>query len=177
MSNKLDSLSISSRVLEYPFIQLEKWRTDAHKKLDELAEQKRLEIEKTISEYRMIFAEKNNEQKRKIELLKKQLNSLSRQTQVVNKDIKYLDNKIEEAKLFLQLIEKHSIRVSTYAFFVNIRTNLFDSQPSRITQSLSPKPVLSTNSIRNPRPEFKELVSHRNKQRIDKKRSLSVSLL
>ncbi|CAF3461108.1 unnamed protein product [Rotaria sp. Silwood1] len=175
--NKFEFLSISSRILEYPFIQLEKWRTDAHQKLDQLAEQKRQEIQQKISEYRIIFTEKTNEQKQKIELLKKQLNNLSQQTHVANKEIKYLEDKINETKIFLHSIEKHSIKVSTYAFFVNIRTNFFDLQTSRINQSSSPIVTSSTQSTRNTRSELKEFMNNGNKQHLDKKRSLSVSLL
>ncbi|CAF1211098.1 unnamed protein product [Rotaria sordida] len=175
--NKFESLSISSRILEYPFIQLEKWRTDAHEKLDQLAEQKRREIQKKIAEYQIIFIEKTNEQKQKIDLLKKQLNNLSRQTYITNKEIKYLDDKINETKIFLNSIEKHSIKISTYAFFVNIRTNFFDLQTSKIIQSPSSIITQSTQSTRNTRSELKEFVNNANKQRLDKKRSLSVSLL
>ncbi|CAF4770070.1 unnamed protein product, partial [Rotaria sp. Silwood2] len=174
LNNKFESLSISSRILEYPFIQLEKWRTDAHQKLDQLAEQKRQEIQRKISEYRIIFTEKTNEQKQKIELLKKQLNNLSRQTHVANKEIKYLEDKINETKIFLHSIEKHSIKVSTYAFFVNIRTNFFDLQTSRIAQLASP---IISQSTRKTRFDLKEFMNNGNKQRLDKKRSLSVSLL
>jgi chromosome segregation ATPase len=161
--NKLKSLSVSSRILEVPFVQLEKWRRDAHQKLDELAEQKRREIQEKISEYQIEFTKKTNEQKQKIEILIKRLNDLSRQTQIANKDIKYLDEKIIETKTFFSSIKKHSIEVSTYAFFVNIRTNFFDCQ---------------TSTSRKARPESKEPVSNGNKHHFDhKKRSLSVSLL
>ena len=73
--------------------------------------------------------------------------------------------------MFIQSIEKHSIKVSAYAFFVNIRTNFFDS-PS--IQSGTP---IIAQSTRNTRPEVKELVSNGNKHRFHKKRSLSISLL
>ena len=173
LSKKFHSLSLSSRILESPFIQLEKWRIDAHRKLDQLAEQKRQEIQTKISEYRIIFTKKTNEQKQKIEILKKQMNDLSRQTHVANKDMKYLQDKIDETQCFLQSIDKHSIKVVPYDFFVNIRTHFFDMHTSRIVQPTSPSVV----QTRNARPEFKELVSNGNKQRFDKKRSLSVSLL
>ena len=107
-----------SCILESPFIQLEQWRTDAHRKLDELAEQKREEIQRKISEYRTIFNENINEQKHKIKIVRKQLNDLFRQTHVTNKDIKYLESKINETKTFLQSIEKHSIQVSAYEFLL-----------------------------------------------------------
>jgi seryl-tRNA synthetase len=123
--NKFKTFSISPRILELPFLQLEKWRKDAHQKLDQLAEQKRQEIQQKISEYQIQFTKKTNEQKQKIEILIKHLNDLSRQTQIANKDIKYLEEKIIETKNFFQSIEKHSIKVSTYCFSVNIRTNFF----------------------------------------------------
>jgi exonuclease VII large subunit len=151
LNKKFKNLSIPSRILENPFLQLEKWRRDAHQKLDQLAQQKRQEIQQKISEYQIEFTKKTNEQKQKIEILIKRLNYLSRQTQIANKDIKYLEEKILESKNFLQSLDQHSIKVSTYAFCVNIQTNFFDSS-------------------RNPRPES---VKHR----FQKKRSLSVSLL
>ncbi|CAF1620874.1 unnamed protein product [Rotaria magnacalcarata] len=177
--NELESVSVSSRISEYPFIQLEKWRTDAHKKLDQLAEEKRQEIKRKISEYQIIFTEKTNEQKQKIELLKKQLNDLTRKTHVITKDIKHIEDKIKETKSFLQSIEKHSIKISTYAFFVNIRTMFFDSQTSKMVQSPSPLPTViqTAQSKRNTRSELKEFLNNTNKKCLDKKRSLSVSLL
>jgi seryl-tRNA synthetase len=174
LSNKFQSLSISSRISESPFIQLEKWRIDAHRKLDQLAEQKRQEIQMRISEYRTIFTKKANEQKQNIEILKKRMNDLSRQTHMANKDMKYFEDKINQIQYFLQSIEKHSIKVSACEFFVNIRTQFFGTQSSRIIQPTT-SPI--TVQMRNARPELKELVSNGNKQRFDKKRSLSVSLL
>jgi seryl-tRNA synthetase len=166
LNNKLQCLSISPRILESPFIQLEKWRTEAHQKLDQLAEQKRQEIETKISEYRIIFTKKSNEQKQKIEILKKRIKDFSRQTHLANKDIQYLEDKINETTTFLQSIEKHSIKVSAYAFFVDIRTNFFDSRTVQSPTIVQP--------MRNTRSEVKEFVSKGNKQRLDKKRSLSV---
>jgi hypothetical protein len=171
--NKLKSLSISSCILEIPFIQLEKWRRDAHQKLDRIAEQKHQEIQQKITEYQIEFTKKTNEQKQKIEILIKHLNDLSRQTQITTKNIKYLEEKIIETKTFLQSITKHSIKVSTYSFSVNIQTNFFDSQTLRTTPSSSPNIIQS----RKTRPESKEFVSNGTKQRFDKKRSSSVCLL
>jgi chromosome segregation ATPase len=164
-SNKLKSLSISSRIFELPFLQLEKWRRDAHHKLDQLAEQKRQEIQAKISEYQVEFTKRINEQKQKIEILIKRLNDLSRQTQIANKEIKSLEEKIMETKTFFSSIEKHSIKLSTSVFVVNIRTNFFDCPIS--TSSL---PTQS----RKARPELKESDKHRFNH---KKRSLSASLL
>lgn len=173
LSKKFQSVKISSRILENPFIQLEKWRKDAHKKLDELAEQKRQEIHEKISDYQIQFTKKTNEQKQKIEILIKHLNDLSQQTHIANKDIKYLEEKIFEMKYLLQSIDKHSIKLSIDLFSVNIRTNFFDSQSSRNSPIISP-PVIQA---RKTRPEFKESVSNGTKKRFDIKRSLSVSLL
>jgi seryl-tRNA synthetase len=152
-------------VFELPFIQLEKWRRDAHQKLDQLAEQKRQEIQEKISEYQIEFTKKTNEQKQKIELLIKRLNDLSRQTQIANKEIKFLEEKLAETKIFFSSVEKHSIKLSTSDFTVNIRTTFFDRQTSA-----SPIPT----QPRKSRPETKESDKHRFDH---KKRSLSVSLL
>lgn len=169
LSKKFQTLKISSRILENPFIQLEKWRKDAHKKLDELAEEKRQEIQKKISTYQIEFTKKTNEQRQKIEILIKHLNDLTRQTQIANKDIKYLEEKIFDFKYFLQSIDKHSIKLSTSSFSVEIQTNFFDSRPTKNSPSIF--------SLRKSRPESKEPVSHGPKKRFDIKRSLSVSLL
>lgn len=175
--SKCQSVSISTRVLDYPFIELEKWRIDAHRKLDQLAERKRHEIQKKISEYRNIFTEKINEQKQKLELLKNQLADLSQKTYVTNKEIKYLENKVNETKLFLQSIEKHSIKISTYAFFVNIRPNFFDSHDSKTLALTTSKIIQSTKPTRNTSTILKECIKTKNKQYLDKKRSLSICLL
>lgn len=165
LSEQCQCLSISKRFLESPFIQLEKWRRDAHEKLDQLAEEKRREIQEKISQYQSEFNRKRHEQKQKLELVLKRFNDLSRQSQLTHKDIKYLEDKLLETKTFLSSIEKHSIKLSTSTFLVTIRTNFFDPSPCT-----SPLPQ----SSRKSRPESKELP---HKHRFEKKRSLSASLL
>lgn len=158
LNERCKHLSISKRIVENPLIQLEKWRRDAHEKLDQLAEAKRREIQEKIHQYQMEFHRKRHEQKQKIEILSKRLNDLSRQSQMTNKDIKYLEEKLLEMKTFFSSIEKHFLKLSTNTFLVQIRTNLFDASPCT-----SPIP-------RKSRSETKE-------HRFEKKRSLSASLL
>lgn len=160
LSEQCQCLSISKRIMENPLIHLEKWRRDAHEKLEQLADEKRREIEEKISQYQIEFNRKRHEQKQKLEILLKRLNDLSRQSQLTHKDIKYLEEKLLETKTFFSSIEKHSIKLSTSSFLVGIRTNFFESSPTS-----SPLPQ----SSRKSRPE--------NKHRLDKKRSLSASLL
>lgn len=158
LNERCKHLSISKRIVENPFLQLEKWRRDAHEKLDQIAEIKHREIQEKIHQYQMEFPRKRHEQKQKIEILAKRLTDLSRQNQLSNKDIKYLEEKILELKTFFSSIEKHFIKLSTNTFLVQIRTNLFDISPST-------SPI-----ARKSRLENKE-------HRFDKKRSLSASLL
>lgn len=160
--SKLKSLTVSPRVSESPFVQLEKWRRDAHQKLDQLAEEKRQEIQQHITDYQKEFLRQTNEQKQKLNSLKKRLIDLTRQTQIASKDLKNLDEKLLETKNFILSTEKHSIKLSICTFSVQIRTNLFDS---------------SAASPRRARPETREPPPRPTKPRVDKKRSLSASLL
>lgn len=160
--SKLKSLTVSPRVSESPFVQLEKWRRDAHQKLDQLAEEKRQEIQQHITDYQKEFLRQTNEQKQKLNSLKKRLIDLTRQTQIASKDLKNLDEKLLETKNFILSTEKHSIKLSICTFSVQIRMNLFDS---------------SAASPRRARPETREPPPRLTKPRVDKKRSLSASLL
>ncbi|CAF1359785.1 unnamed protein product [Adineta ricciae] len=169
-SKKLSTLSISPRVLELPFLQLEKWRHDAHEKLDELAEQKRQEIHIKIAEYRAILTKQVSEQKHQLDKLKRYLNDLSRQTNLATKDMKSFENQLNETRQFLTNVEKHSIQLSTEGFSVHIQTHYFETNISQ--------PIQRTDSIRSARSEKKESpVSNGLKRRFIKKRSLSVCLL
>ncbi|UJR29175.1 hypothetical protein I4U23_010389 [Adineta vaga] len=162
---KLSTLSISSRILENPFVELEKWRLNAHKKLDQLAEEKRQEIQIKIAEYRTIFTKQICEQRSQIEILQQRFNDFSRQIHLSTKDLNDLENQIISTRQFFHNIDKHSIKLNSPGeFSVQIQTDFFDLQPSL---------------GRHSRSERKESPPIRNeiKRRSIKKRSASVCVL
>lgn len=170
---------MSPRIFEIPFLQLEKWRKEAHIKLDQLAEQKRQEIQCRIAEYQTVLLKRTTEQKQRLDSIRKRFNDVSRQQQSNHRELKSLEEKLDQTREFLHSIEKHSIKVSAYDFFVNIRTHFFDSQATRTVQTLPPPvpppvPPSPSPSIRSSRPESKD---PKMKTRPEKKRSLSVCLL
>ena len=112
---KLRSLSIPSRISETPKIQLEKWRVEAHRKLDQLAEQKRQELQTKIDDYRTMLAKRTREHRQMIDWIRRQ------------PDRSQGDEQIEQIKQFLRSVDQHSIQISSYDFFVNIRVQLLEN--------------------------------------------------
>jgi hypothetical protein len=85
LSFRFNGLVISSHILEQPFTALEKWRLDSHDKIDQMAENKRQEINIKIEEYRSMFAIENNKQIEEINVIKKMILELIQDTDASGK--------------------------------------------------------------------------------------------
>jgi hypothetical protein len=131
LSSRFEQMIISPDILEKPFIELEKWRVKAHEKIDQIVEDKRREIDGKIEEYRIIFAEKNNEQLQKINASKKIMAELIQDADASRKQMDDLQTSIDEAEKYLQSLLTHGINVinSSPICYVDIDTQFFDYQP------------------------------------------------
>jgi hypothetical protein len=130
-------LTISSNILNEPFLKIEQWRIEAYHQIDEIVEKKIEEIRVKIDEYRMIFDTRKNEQLAKIARYKQKIAELFRETQVANKDLSNLKKSIEKMQNDLKIFDQHSIEVLSNRSFIHIRMKLNDSKPSSSPTSSS----------------------------------------
>jgi len=130
LSSRFDHTPISSDILKKPFDQLEKWRVEAHKKIDQIVENKRDEINDKIEEYRIVFATKNDEQIKKINANKKVIVELIQEADASRKQMDDLQAVINEAEKYLETLTTHKINVINPSpiCYVNIDTQFFDCQ-------------------------------------------------
>jgi hypothetical protein len=129
LSTRLQSLTISSNILNEPFLKIEQWRIDAYHQIDEIVEKKFQEIRIKIEEYRIIFDTIRNEQLEKIVRYKQKISELFRETQVANKDLTNLQKSIEKIQNDLNIFDKHSIEIlsnRSIVHSINIRMKLND---------------------------------------------------
>jgi hypothetical protein len=111
LSLRLQSLTISTNILDDPFLKIEEWRRNAYRQIDEIVKKKFEEIQIKIDEYRQIFDTIRNEQLERIARYKQKIADLFRKTQVANKDISNLQKSIEKIQNDLNIFDKHSIEV------------------------------------------------------------------
>ncbi len=137
LSSRLQSLTISSNILDEPFRKIEQWRVDAYHQIDEIVEKKFQEIRMNIEEYRVIFDTKKNEQLAKIARYKQKIAELFRETQVANKDLSNLKKSIDKMQNDLKIFDQHAIEVVSNRSFIHIRMKLNDSKPSSSPTSSS----------------------------------------
>jgi hypothetical protein len=137
LSSRLQSLTISSNILNEPFLKIEQWRIEAYHQIDEIVEKKFEEIRVKIDEYRVIFDTRKNEQLAKIVRYKQKIAELFRETQVANKDLSNLKKSIEKMQNDLKIFDQHSIEVLSNRSFIHIRMKLNDSKPSSSPTSSS----------------------------------------
>ncbi len=133
LSTRLQSLTISSNILNEPFLKIEQWRVEAYHQIDEIVEKKFEEIRRKIDEYRVIFDTIRNEQLEKIVRYKQKIAQLFRETQVANKDLLILKKSIEKLQNSLNIFDKHSIEVlsnRSVIHSINIQMKLNDWKPS-----------------------------------------------
>jgi hypothetical protein len=81
LSSRLQSLTISSNILNKPYLKVEEWRIDAYHQIDEIVEKKFEEIRSKINEYRQVFDTIRNEQLEKIVRYKQKIDELCRKSQ------------------------------------------------------------------------------------------------
>ncbi len=147
LSSRLQSLTISSNILNEPFLKIEQWRIDAYHQIDEIVEKKFQEIRIKIDEYRIIFDKIKNEQLEKIAHYKQKIAELFRETQVANKDLSALKKSIEKIQNDFNIFDKHSIEVRldrSLIHSINIRIELNDWKPPPSDHSSSSSSSLSS---------------------------------
>jgi hypothetical protein len=138
LSSRLQSLTISSNILNKPYLKVEEWRIDAYHQIDEIVEKKFEEIRSKIDEYRQVFDTIRNEQLEKIVRYKQKIDELCRKSQVANKDLLSLRKSVEQVQKNFDIFDKHSIDVISnrpLTHSINIRMQLGDWKP--INQSTS----------------------------------------
>ena len=140
LSTHLQSLTISSNILNDPFLKIEQWRINTYRQIDEIVEKKFQEIRIKIDEYRQIFDTIRNEQLEKIARYKQKIADLFRKTQVANKDMSTLCKSIEQMQKNLHTFDKHSIEVISnppIIHSIHIQMQLNDWKPSNQSSSSS----------------------------------------
>jgi hypothetical protein len=132
LSSYIQSLTISSNILNEPFLKIEQWRINAYHQIDEIVEKKFEEIRNKIDEYKIIFDKIKNEQLEKIDYYKQKIAELFRETQVANKDLSILKKSIQNIQNDLNNFDKHSIEIisnRSLIYSINIQMKLNDWKP------------------------------------------------
>ncbi|CAF2959310.1 unnamed protein product [Rotaria sp. Silwood2] len=142
LSTRLQSLTISTNILNDPFLKIEQWRIDAYRQIDDIVEKKFQEIRIKIDEYRQIFDTIRNEQLEKIVRYKEKIAKLFRKTQVANKDMSNLKKSIEQIQNDSNIFDKHSIEVLSnrpliHSINIRMRLNDWKLPPSPLSSSPS----------------------------------------
>jgi hypothetical protein len=134
LSSRFNHLSISDDILKKPLIQLEKWRTEAHKKIDQIAENKRRELNDELERYRKDFFTKNEEQLVNMNNSKKMIAELIQENDASAKQIADLQKSIEEAEKYLNSLDTLVITVIAQSanWSVDICTNFYDLQATSV---------------------------------------------
>ena len=135
----LESLTISSNILQQPFLNIEQCRLNAYRQIDELIDKKIQEIRIQIDEYRRIFDIMRHEQLEKIVYYKQKIIDLFQETQVTNKEMINLRKSIEQMKNNSNIFDKHSVEIisnHSLIYPISIRMQLNDCEFSRSSSIL-----------------------------------------
>jgi hypothetical protein len=132
--SRFDHFSISDDILKKPLSQLEKWRAEAHEKIDQIVEDKRREISDELDKYRKGLLTKNEEQLVKINVSKKMIAELIQEGDASTKQMADLQSSINEAEKYLKALNVPVIDIIAQPsdWPVNIYTNFFDVQATSV---------------------------------------------
>lgn len=149
---RLQSLTISSKILNEPFLKIEQWRINAYRQIDEICEKKFEEIQKKIAEYRIRFEKIRNEQLDKITRYKQKIAELFRETQVANKDLSNLKKSIEKIQNESKNFDYHSIEVISKptlipSINIQLKLNNWDLSSKYISLSSSSSSSSTSSSL------------------------------
>ena len=136
-------MTISSNILQQPFLNIEQCRLDAYRQIDELIQSKIQEICIQIDEYHQIFDIMRNEKLETIVQQKQKIIDLSHKTQVTNKEMINLRKSIEHMKNDSNIFDKHSIEIisnHSLIYPISIRMQLNDCVLSTSSSSSSSSP-------------------------------------
>ncbi|CAF0867526.1 unnamed protein product [Rotaria sp. Silwood1] len=130
LSLRFDNISISDNILKIPFVQLEKWRTEALEKIDQIVEQKHQELNDELDKYRKVFFTKNEEQLIKMNNSKRIIAELIQESDASANQITDLQTSIDETENYLNSLMTHEINViaTTPIWRVDIESQLFEPQ-------------------------------------------------
>ncbi|UJR29177.1 hypothetical protein I4U23_010391 [Adineta vaga] len=134
LSSKFNDLVISSEFLQQPFSQLEKWCLEAHAKIDEIVEKKRMEINYLIDEYGKSFSIHNKEKLEKINDIKKTIAELIRDNDASTEQITELQKSLENSEKYLNTLNTHTISATACSpiWLVDIHLQSFDCTPNPV---------------------------------------------
>lgn len=111
LSSRFNHLSISDDILQKPLDQLEKWRVEAHEKIDQIAENKRRELNGELEKCRKDFSTKNEEQLLKLNASKKVIAELIQEADASATQIEELQESINETEKYLNALDAPVINV------------------------------------------------------------------
>ena len=140
LSTRLQSLTISSKILNEPFLKIEEWRINAYRQIDEIVEKKFEEIRNKIDEYRQIFDTIKTEQLERINRYKQKISDLFRKSQIANKDLSILKKSMEKIENNSNIFDQHSIEVlptRSIIHSIHIQMQLNNWKPSNQSSSSS----------------------------------------
>jgi hypothetical protein len=111
LSLRFNHVSISDDMLKKPLIQLEKWRTEAHEKIDQITENKRRALNDELGKCREDFLKKNEEQLVKMNNSKTMIAEFIQENDASIKQIADLRESIDEAEKYLNTFNTLVINV------------------------------------------------------------------
>jgi hypothetical protein len=111
LSSRFNQLSISDDILNRPLAQLEKWRTEAYAKIDQIVENKRRELHDELDKYRKIFLANKEEQLAKLNANKKTLAELIEESDASSKQIADLQRSVDEIETYLNALNTPAFSV------------------------------------------------------------------
>jgi hypothetical protein len=134
VSSRFKHLSITDDILQKPFDQLEKWRVEAHEKIDQIVENKRRELNDELDKYRKLFCTKNAEQLMKLDASKKVLAELIQEADASATQIADLQGSIDDTEKYLNALNPPVINVIVRSsnWSVNVYTQFFGVQATSV---------------------------------------------
>jgi hypothetical protein len=104
LSSRFNHLSISDDILNEPLTQIEKWRTEAYTKIDQIVENKQRELNDELDKYRKGFLANKEEQLVKLNANKKILAELIEESDASSKQIVDLQRSVDEIETYLNAL-------------------------------------------------------------------------
>ena len=152
VSSRLQGLTISPKISEAPFVQMEEWRREAYRVIDQLVEKKCEEIREKVDEYRQTFDRSRNEQLERTNRYKQKIAELFRKIQVSHRDLSQLKKSIEQIQTDSNTFDEHAIEVishrpSLHSITIQTRCPQARASISSATTSSSSSSSSSTSSV------------------------------
>ena len=151
VSARLQALTIPSKVSQEPFLEMEQWRQQAYRQIDQLVEKKSEEIRERIEDYRQIFERVKTEQVERVNRYKQKIAELFRKSQVSHRDLSQLKKTIEQIQTDSNSFDQHAIEVinhrpSTHSINIQLRCPQIKSSTSSTNSSSSTTTTTTSSS-------------------------------